>query len=161
MRRYRLAVHVLVILSVFVFLSALAAPIAVQEVRKAFVDVADEGEVVAIVSGKRADQVEESLLGSFGSVPASPDTGSMESTSLSPPSSPTTSEYASMFNHDFKWTPNTEIQPWSPEDDMPLDQPKPESKSILGNMAHIIKSLWGKLTSASKSLVSEMWDFHR
>jgi hypothetical protein len=56
MRRYKLAVHILVILSVFNFMPALAGPVPVQEVREACADVADEGEDVVIVSGKRAEE---------------------------------------------------------------------------------------------------------
>jgi hypothetical protein len=61
MRRYILAVHILVILSIFSFMPVLAAPVAVQEVREARADVADGGEDVVIVLGKRAEEGQDPL----------------------------------------------------------------------------------------------------
>ena len=54
MRRHKLTVHILVILSIFNSMSVLAAPIATQGVREASVSVVDEGRDVTIVLGKRA-----------------------------------------------------------------------------------------------------------
>jgi hypothetical protein len=56
MRRYKLAVHILVILSVFNFVPVLAAPVAVREMREAYADAAEGRDDVIIVSGKRADE---------------------------------------------------------------------------------------------------------
>src|SRR5882757_4647348 len=53
MRRYKLAIHILVILSVFNSVLVLAAPVLVQEVREAGTDVAGGGEDVVIMLGKR------------------------------------------------------------------------------------------------------------
>jgi hypothetical protein len=86
MRRYKL-VHILVILSVFNFVPVLAAPVPAQGVREVCADMADGGEDVVIVSGKRAlqeGQVPESqglAQGSGGSwyyewTPGSQDSGS-------------------------------------------------------------------------------------
>jgi hypothetical protein len=166
MRRYKLAIHILVTLSIFNFVSVLAAPITAQEGRTTLDDVADEGKVVTIVQVKRGkdENLEDPWSESFGS---------MESISLSTPPS----EHASMFNHDFKWTPNTEIEAWTPEQSQSehlqeedkaqtttvTEQPKPsepdsESKSVLGNLAQKAKGFWRQVTSVSKSLFSEMVD---
>ncbi|KAF8490077.1 hypothetical protein F5888DRAFT_1743057 [Russula emetica] len=53
MRRYKLVACILLILSIFSFV--LAAPVAVQELRKACADAVDGSENVKIGSGKRAD----------------------------------------------------------------------------------------------------------
>jgi len=98
MRRYKLAVHILAILSVFNFVPVLAAPISVQEAREACADVADGGEDVIIVSGKRAEEGQGTWSGYHGLTQASP--GSSMSVQLStlsqdPPGSPSTSDHAS------------------------------------------------------------------
>ncbi|KAF8491594.1 hypothetical protein F5888DRAFT_1807321 [Russula emetica] len=99
MRRYKLAVHILVILSVFNFVPVLAFPVPVQEVREACADVADGSEDVIIVSGKRAEEGEDSSSGYHGLTQASPGPGSMSVQSLTssqdPAGSPSTSNYAS------------------------------------------------------------------
>jgi hypothetical protein len=77
MRRYKLTIHILVILSVFNFV--LAAPIAV--LRKACADMADEGEDMRIVSGKRAEPRGDPWA---GLTPASPGSGSMSVQVTSP-----------------------------------------------------------------------------
>jgi len=78
MRRYKLAIHILVILAAFSFVSVLAVPVPVQEVREACTDVVDGGEDMIIVSGKRAEEGQALLT------QASPGQGS-----------PSTSDYAS------------------------------------------------------------------
>ena len=87
MRRYKLAIHILVILSVFNLVPVLAAPVAVQEVREACADVADGGEGVIIVPGKRAEEGQDPLT------QASP--GQLSTSSPDPPGLPSTSDYAS------------------------------------------------------------------
>jgi hypothetical protein len=98
MRRYKLAVHTLVILSIFNSMPVLAAPLAVQEVREACADVAEGGEDVVILSGKRADEGEDPWSGYHGLTPASPGSGSVSvqlSTSPQHPGSPSASDYES------------------------------------------------------------------
>jgi hypothetical protein len=87
MRRYKLAVHILVILSVFNFVPVLAAPVAVQAMREACADVAEGGDDVIIVSGKRAEEGQDPLT------QASP--GQSTSVQLPTPGSPPTSDHAS------------------------------------------------------------------
>jgi hypothetical protein len=87
MRRYKLAVHILVILSVFNLVPVLAAPVAVQAMREACADVAEGGDDVIIVSGKRADEGQDPLT------QASP--GQSTSVQLPTPGSPPTSDHAS------------------------------------------------------------------
>src|SRR6266566_8400959 len=94
MRRYKLAIHILVILSVFNFVPALAAPAPVQEVRDACADVADGGENVIIVLGKRTEEGEDTWSGYHRLTQASRSSGS-ESDYLSTSSSQSTSNYAS------------------------------------------------------------------
>jgi hypothetical protein len=53
MRRYKIVACILLILSIFSFV--LAAPVAVQELRKACADAVDGSEDVKIGSGKRAE----------------------------------------------------------------------------------------------------------
>ena len=88
MRRYKLAIHILVIFSVFNFVLVLAAPVPVQEVREACTNVVDGGEDVIIVSGKRAEEGQDPLT------QALPGQGST-SVQLSTQESPPTSDYAS------------------------------------------------------------------
>jgi hypothetical protein len=91
MRRYKLAVHILVILSVFNFVQVLAAPVPVHGVREACADMADGGEDVIIVSGKRAEEGQDPFT------QASPGQGStsLQLSTSSPQGSPPTSDYAS------------------------------------------------------------------
>jgi hypothetical protein len=86
MRRYKLAVHILVILSVFNFVPVFAAPVAVQAMREACADVAEGGDDVIIVSGKRAEEGQDPLT------QASP--GQSTSVQLPTPGSQSTSGYA-------------------------------------------------------------------
>jgi hypothetical protein len=101
MRRHKLVVHILVILSVFNFLVVLAAPVPVQEVREACADVVDGGEDVIIMSRKRAEKMDHPWSGHHGLTQASPRSDSESdsdypSTSLQhPPGLPSTSNYAS------------------------------------------------------------------
>jgi hypothetical protein len=100
MRRYKLAIHILVIFSIFNFVPVLAAPIAAQEVREACAaDVADEGEDVIVVSKKRAEEDQDPWSGYHGLRQASPDSGSMSvqlsSSSQHPRMLPSTSNDAS------------------------------------------------------------------
>jgi hypothetical protein len=60
MRRYKTVACILLTLSVFSFV--LAAPVAVQEVRKACADAVDGGDNVIIGSGKRADEEGQAKL---------------------------------------------------------------------------------------------------
>src|SRR6266481_9681531 len=86
MRRYKLAIHILVILSVFNFLPVLAAPIPVRQVHEACPDVMDEdGDIVL---EKRAVEREDLWSGHY-------DSGSRLPTSQHPRGSPSTSDYAS------------------------------------------------------------------
>ena len=181
MRRYKLAVHILVILSVFNFVSVLAAPIAAQKTREAYADMADEGEVVLVVSRKRTLEGQDSSSGYHGLAPASPDSGSIISDSgpfklVSVPlssdrgSSPPPSEMAGVFHQGFR--PNTEIGPASSSSsesgDVPpsnlaqtstvTEQPKPQSKSVLGNLASKSKTFWNQLVRVSKGLFRELVD---
>jgi hypothetical protein len=87
MCRYKLAVLILVLLSVFNFVPVFAAPVPVQEVREACADVADGGEDVIIVSGKRAEEGQDPLT------QASP--GQLSTSLPDPPGSPSTPDYAS------------------------------------------------------------------
>jgi hypothetical protein len=100
MRRYKLAVHILVILSVFNFVPVLATPIPVRrEVREACADVMDGGEDVIILSGKRAEEREDLWSGYHGLTQASrsPESGSdyWSTSSQLPSGSPSTPDYAS------------------------------------------------------------------
>ena len=61
MHPYKLAVHILVILSVFSFVPVHAAPVPVQDVREACADVVNRGEDVILVSGKRAEEGQDPL----------------------------------------------------------------------------------------------------
>src|SRR6266576_3847064 len=88
MRRYKLAVHILFILSVFNFVLVLTVPVPVQEVREAWADVVDGGQDVIIVSAKRADEGQDPAL-----THASP--GQLLTSSPDPPGSPSTSDSAS------------------------------------------------------------------
>ena len=93
MRRYKLAVHALVLFSVFNFVPALAAPIPVREVREARADVADRAEDVIIVMGKRAAKEEDSWSWSTQASPRSGSESDYLSTSRgSTPTSDDTSE---------------------------------------------------------------------
>ena len=88
MPRYKLAIHILVIFSVFIFVPVLAAPVAIQEVREACADVVDGGEDMIIVSGKRSEEGQDRLT------QASQGQGST-SVQLSTQGSSSTSDYAS------------------------------------------------------------------
>ena len=178
MRRYKLAAHILVILSVFYSVSVLAAPIAVHGAREAWADAADKGELVAVLSEKRGQPEGDSSLGNSGPVvhhDGSSDTGSMESISLSGPE-PTPAESASISNQEFKWSPNTEIEPWTPDTEIepwtsepsspkvpppigqtPTEEPE-QPKGVLKNLADKAKGFWSKLSKVSKSLFREMLD---
>jgi len=88
MRRYKLAVHILVILSVFNLVPVFAAPVAVQEVRETCADVADGGQDVVTLLGKRAGEGQDS------STPVSPGPASAQPPT-SPPHPPSASDFAS------------------------------------------------------------------
>ena len=90
MRRYKLAVHILVLLSVLSFVPVLAAPIPVREVREACADVADGGEDVITVMGKRAAKEKDSLSWSTQASPRSRSESDYLSTSQG--SSPTSGD---------------------------------------------------------------------
>ncbi len=119
MRRYKLAVHVLVILSVFNFVPVLAVPVPAQEVREACADVADGGENTIIVSGKRAEEGQGSWSRYHRLTQASPRSGSGSdqfSTSLQqPPGSLSTSDSTSGFHGE---TTNPTQRPSSASGDM-------------------------------------------
>jgi hypothetical protein len=68
--------HIPVILSFFKFVPLLAAPVPVQEACADAADVADGGEDVVIVSGKRAEEGQDPS-GYHGLTQASPGSGSM------------------------------------------------------------------------------------
>jgi len=113
MRRYKLAGHILVFLSVFNFVPVLAAPVAVQEMLEACADVADGGEEVIIVSGRRVEEEEDAWSGYHGLTQASPSSGSESnylSTSSQHPRGSSTSDSSSGV---YQETTNP-IQPQSP-----------------------------------------------
>jgi hypothetical protein len=98
--------HILVILSILNFVPVRAGPVAVLEVREACAeaaDVADGGEDVVIVLGRRAEEGQDPP-GYHGLMQASPGSGSMSvqlSTSpQDPPESPSASDYASGIHQD-------------------------------------------------------------
>ena len=93
MRQYKLAVHILLILSVSNFVSVLAAPVPVQKarVREARANVIDGGEDMIIVSGKRAE-VGQDPLAQASTSPWQGSTSGQSSTSSPDPESPSTSD---------------------------------------------------------------------
>ena len=174
MRRYRLAIHILVILSVFNSVLVLAAPVLVQEVREAGIDVAGGGEDVVIMLGKRGGSEEgqdpltqaspapgSSPTSEYGSaVSLSPDHGGAQpgTTSEHLPSSPMRTEMPTI-----EIGPATppelsgEIDPgkatpyeWSP--------PRPQSNTVLSKMGRKAKGFFRKLRKITKILFSKMVD---
>ena len=99
MRRYKLAIHILVIISVFNFVPVLAAPIPMRRVREVSADAVGGGGGATILSGKRAEEGEDLSSKYRESTRASPDSGSMSdqlsTSSQYPRGSPPTSDYAS------------------------------------------------------------------
>ena len=93
MPRYKLATHILVILSVLSFVPVHAAPVAVQEVREVCADVVNRGEDVILVNGKRAEEGQDPLT------QASPGQVST-SVQLSTQGPSPTSDYASGIHHE-------------------------------------------------------------
>ena len=95
MCRYKLAVYILVMLSVFNFVPMLAAPVPVQEVRDASADVADGGEDVVIVLKKRAEEKQGPLSGLTQASPGPGSESNYLSTSSQQPRGSSTSDYSS------------------------------------------------------------------
>ena len=167
MRRYKLAVYIIVILSVFNFVPVLAAPIAEREVCEACADLANEGKGVIIWSWKRGEERENmpSEHPGWRQVPSNSE--SLATTPLSS-LSPSAPEEASWLHQEYNWEPNTEIVPASPspdespsnvppQEEITTEQPKPQPKSDWSKLVSKSKSLWRKVVRISKSLFSEMF----